>query len=278
MKTAIILITILFSLNLLAANGSKDIPYETVTIAGVTLNYRVTPDLNNLDCQMLGSTTGWVGVGFVPGQGMQSANFIIGYDTNGTTHIRDDWGVSPSSHASDTSLGGSSNIISSSSSEAMGTTQINFIIPLNSGDSFDRVLAIGQTYNIILGRGQAGTDNFTGTHAEVGSAQITLVQPVGNQDDNLGSPLLSISSYPNPFQTNTNIVFQLKANSTVGISIYNSKGQLVKVLTPTIYQKGGHQLVWNGRDDGNQLLPAGIYFARISAGGKTQNLKLILIK
>jgi hypothetical protein len=274
MKTSLIIIIIVFCINLVWA----ETPYQTVSTAGVTFNYRVTTDLTQLDCQLTGNTTGWVGVGFFPGQGMQGANFVIGYDTGGTVHIRDDWGTASNTHASDTSLGGSNNITLSSSSEAAGITQLNFTIPLNSGDNFDRVLAIGQTYGIILGRGQNGTDNFTGPHAEVGSAQITIVQPVANQDDYIANPAFTASAYPNPFAANISFAFQLKNGAAVSIDIYNSKGQLVNSIPKTAYQKGNNRIVWNGTNNKGKALPNGTYFCLIATEAQTTNLKLQLLR
>jgi len=278
MKKLIIMTIITLSLSLALADMAKDPPYSTVSAAGVTLNYRVTADLQNLDCQLIATTAGWVGVGFSPGSGMQSANFIIGYHSLGQTSIRDDWGTSATTHASDTSLGGTNNILSSSSTEVQGVTQLNFIIPLNSGDSFDRVLVIGQTYNIILGRGINGGDSFTAEHAAVGAAQITISEPVSNQDDYLIIPVFEISSYPNPFNSEVNISLTLNKDSQLKAGIYNTKGQRVKTLQQSAFKQGDNNLVWNGRDDNSKALPDGIYFLQVSAEGVTQSHKLILIK
>lgn len=278
MKSTYIILILIISLSLIQAVGTKDNPYATVSSAGVTFNYRLTADQQSLDCQLIGNTTGWVGIGFVPAQGMQSANFIIGYDTGGTVHIRDDWGTSPSAHASDTSLGGTSNVSLFSSSESAGITQLNFTIPLNSGDAFDRVMVIGQTYNIILGRGQNSADNYTGPHAEVGSAQITIPQPVANQDEYVTNAVISASTFPNPFSNNTNIVFQLKKDSVVDIRIYNTKGELMLSKPQSAYQKGLNQIQWDGRNNDNTNLPNGFYFCQIITPGDRHNLKLMLMR
>ncbi len=277
MKHLISIAMILFSIGFALANGVKDPPYSTVTAAGVTLNYLVTADMQNLDCQLIASTTGWIAVGFAPSTGMQSANFIIGYHSGGS-FIRDDWGTSPSSHASDTSLGGTDNIISVSSSEEAGVTQLNFIIPLNSGDNFDRALVIGQTYDVLLARGFGGADNYTSGHAARGSAQITIPQPVSVHDDYVVTSLSGISSYPNPFSSQTNITFQLKSDSQLNIAIYNSKGQKVKTIPQTYYKQGENNFIWNGRNDKDKALPDGIYFLQIESERQSQSYKIFLLR
>lgn len=270
MKSIYIILIIIISLELLRAEELRENPYFSVTAAGVTLNYRVTPDQLNLDCQLIANTTGWVAVGFAPVQAMQGANFIIGYHQNGNTFIRDDWGNSTTSHVSDTSLGGTNNIISSSSSETGGVTQLNFVIPLNSGDSFDRVLAVGQTYPVILGRGPNGSDNFTTYHAAVGSAQITLQQPVSVIDENLVAPPgLGIRIFPNPFTSELSIAPETKSNSTVKIEVYNQKGQLVAKLSAD----KGSPIRWNSIN-----AAPGVYFIKAADGNDSTTRKVLKIK
>lgn len=277
MKQLFIITIILLSVGLATANGVKDPPYSTVTAVGVTLNYLVTADMQNLDCQLIAATTGWVAVGFAPATGMQSANFIIGYHAGGS-FIRDDWGTSPSSHASDTSLGGTDNIISVSSTEEAGVTQLNFVIPLNSGDIFDRALVIGQTYDVLLARGFGGADNYTSGHAARGSAQITIPQPVSVDDDYIVAALSDISSYPNPFSSQTNITFRLKSDSHLNIAVYNSKGQKVKTIQQNYFKQGENSFLWDGRNDKGKDLPDGFYFLRLDSGSKAQNYKLVILR
>jgi len=278
MKTLSILFFLLICLNLSWANGLKDPPWSTATAADVTLNYRITDEPENIDCQLIAATTGWVAVGFAPVLGMQAANFIIGYHLNGNTFIRDDYGTSSTTHSSDTSLSGTNNIVLSSSTEVAGVTQLNFKIPLNSGDTFDKVLVVGNTYNIILGRGYNGGDSFTSSHAAVGSTIITVPDPVSVQDDFIQSPLLTITSYPNPFGTRTNISFKLNTDSKLGVAFYNTKGQLVRTLPKALYNQGENTLNWDGRDNQGKTLPEGIYFLRITGSGINKTHKLIHLK
>jgi hypothetical protein len=273
MKKIMIIILISITSLLLIA----ETPYQTVSTSGITLNYRVTQDSQNLDCQLSASTTGWVAVGFNPTETMQNGNIIIGYDQAGTTMIRDDWGTSQTTHAADTSLGGTDDIISFSSSENGGTTTLNFIIPLNSGDSKDRPLVIGQSYPIILARGANGADNYTGMHAGAGFANITIVEPVGIDEytAQLLKPL-AITSYPNPFNPETTLKFAVNSNEQATLEIFNLLGQRIKNLGR--FGRGNHEIVWNGMDDKNSAVSGGIYFARIKSDNSIAVQKLTLLK
>lgn len=131
-------------------NGTDD--YKTKTINNITLQWK-TDTLGNLLVKVSATTVGWVAVGFDPTVGMQDANIVIGYVVNDTANIRDDFGTGLHAHAADITLGGVDNVVSKSGTESAGVTQISFTIPLDSGDSRDRVLVIGQSYQVILAWG-----------------------------------------------------------------------------------------------------------------------------
>jgi hypothetical protein len=144
--------------------------FYTATANGITLKYKV--DGTELHCVLSANTSGWVSVGFNPSNMMKDANFIIGYVENETAFIRDDWGVDVTSHQSDISLGGSENVTLLQGNETEGVTEIEFTIPLNSGDPYDQILQQGNSYPITLARGDA--DDFDQYHSAVGVTNITL--------------------------------------------------------------------------------------------------------
>ncbi|MBN2830551.1 MAG: T9SS type A sorting domain-containing protein [Candidatus Cloacimonetes bacterium] len=273
MKKLVIFILISITAIMLLA----ETPYQTVSTAGVTLNYRVTDDSQNLECQLSANTTGWVAVGFDPTNTMQNGNIIIGYDQAGTTMIRDDWGTTQTAHSADTAIGGTNDIITSSSMETGGVTELHFIIPLDSGDTKDKPLMIGQSYPIILARGANGADNFTGMHAGAGFANITIAEPV-SIDDNTTQFLkpLMITNYPNPFNPETTIKFAVNSNEQASLEIFNIIGQSVKSFGS--FGNGNHEIVWNGFDNSNSAVSGGIYFARIKSGSEVATRKLTLLK
>lgn len=148
-------------------------PLENVIVEGIEFQWRTDDDF--LYVNLYAPTTGWVSVGFDPSNQMADANIIIGYVNDmGETMIRDDYGTSATSHASDVSLGGTDDIDGDYvyGSEVDGTTMLHFKIPLNSGDMYDKELVPGNTYTIILAYGS--TDNFTGFHTVATGTTIQL--------------------------------------------------------------------------------------------------------
>lgn len=105
--------------------------------------------------------------------------------------------------------------------------------------------------------------------------------PVSSDDQNLPSPGLSFSRYPNPFADKLSFVVESgsKLPTDLQLKIYNLKGQLVNSLGVGNSGQASQTIFWNGRDKDNQPCANGVYFARLSQRGKTlSTLKTILMK
>jgi Peptidase family C25/FlgD Ig-like domain len=91
---------------------------------------------------------------------------------------------------------------------------------------------------------------------------------------------ISLNNYPNPFNPNTTIKFNLTSDEPVEaeLAIYNLKGQKVKQLVNAKFSQGTHSVTWQGKDDNNKQVGSGIYFAKLKAGSEIQTTKLLLIK
>ena len=87
-----------------------------------------------------------------------------------------------------------------------------------------------------------------------------------------------LSNYPNPFNPETTISYQLPEDSEVELIIYNIKGQLVKTLVNELLPAGEHSAIWNGRDTNDKRVGSGIYFYKLEAGDYHKVKKMILLK
>ncbi len=85
-------------------------------------------------------------------------------------------------------------------------------------------------------------------------------------------------NYPNPFNPETTISFDLKANSAVTIDVYNIKGQRVNRIVEGDYKAGRHTIVWNGEDNNGSQVSSGVYFYKMQSGTYTKTKKMILMK
>lgn len=161
------------ALFLIALLSGAAIAWQTIEVDGFTLSWQ-TQAGGNLGVELTGPTTGWVAVGFDPSAMMFEANIIIGYVEDGDTYIRDDWGWQTTSHRADTLLGGTDDVTIIGGWEEGGSTQIQFVIPLDSGDEYDKPLVPGNTYPIILARGPDGANDFSTYHEFITTAEIEI--------------------------------------------------------------------------------------------------------
>ncbi len=86
------------------------------------------------------------------------------------------------------------------------------------------------------------------------------------------------SAYPNPFNPDTNISFDLKTPSFVNVTVYDVKGQKIRTLTSQDWNAGTHHLVWNGKNENGQVVGSGVYFYRMTAGKYSATQKVVLMK
>ncbi|MFA7117938.1 MAG: T9SS type A sorting domain-containing protein [Sphaerochaetaceae bacterium] len=99
-------------------------------------------------------------------------------------------------------------------------------------------------------------------------------------DDTL-SPTISWlgNAYPNPFRGSTTVKFNQVDNSPTTVSIYNTRGQLIRILVNN--QKlspGEHSFTWDGKTNSGQPTAAGIYFYKMISGRFSSTKKMIMMK
>ncbi len=144
--------------------------FKTQTKDDFTIKWKIVD--SNISVKLGAPTTGWVAIGFDPTSRMKDANIIIGYVENGEVFMRDDYGSATTAHEADTAAGGTDDLTNKSGTENNGTTEIAFTMPLNSGDSRDRVLKEGTSYTIIMAYGTS--DSFTIKHSTTASTNFKL--------------------------------------------------------------------------------------------------------
>lgn len=84
--------------------------------------------------------------------------------------------------------------------------------------------------------------------------------------------------YPNPFNPQTKIVFDLAAPITAVVAIYDLHGRRVRLLANAALTPGRHEVIWNGQDDHGQPVASGVYMVRMQAEGYRAMRKVMLLK
>ena len=116
------------------------------------------------------------------------------------------------------------------------------------------------------------------------SIQIHVADKAGNESVKSVSytvtvsvkPILSLFNYPNPFVagSTTRIVLILGTSTEEAeLMIYDPTGKLV-FRRKIGGEEGEHLVEWDGRDLQGDLLPRGIYFCRVVAGGEERIHKI----
>jgi hypothetical protein len=85
-------------------------------------------------------------------------------------------------------------------------------------------------------------------------------------------------NYPNPFNPETSIRFDLKENSKVTIDVYNIKGQRIATVAEGSFNAGRHSVTWKGTDSNGNSVASGVYFYKMNCGTYTKTRKMILMK
>lgn len=88
---------------------------------------------------------------------------------------------------------------------------------------------------------------------------------------------ISCVATPNPFSCRTTISYKVSECPEMAVKIYDRIGRLVRVLVDTEEEPGLYRVEWDGLSETGSRLPAGIYFANISAGRKRQTKTLVLL-
>jgi subtilisin family serine protease len=83
---------------------------------------------------------------------------------------------------------------------------------------------------------------------------------------------------PNPFAGRTMLGFALGATGIASLHVVDPRGRIVRRLVEGRLAAGPHGSAWDGRDDAGHRLPAGIYFARLRAAGRTATRKVALLR
>jgi hypothetical protein len=127
----------------------------------------------DLAVKIVAKTDGWVGIGFNPSNKMKDANYVLGYVKDGKAEISDEFGTRDNAHDTDEKLGGTSDVVLVGGSEEGGITTIEFTMPLDSGDAYDRPIQIDGDTVVHLAYG-AGRDSFRSKHKYRTSMVINL--------------------------------------------------------------------------------------------------------
>ena len=92
-----------------------------------------------------------------------------------------------------------------------------------------------------------------------------------------------LANYPNPFNPETWIPYNLAKSADVTLTIYTANGTVVRTLTlghqaAGIYQSQNRAAYWDGRNSVGEPVASGLYFYTLNAGDFTATRKMLIRK
>ena len=92
-----------------------------------------------------------------------------------------------------------------------------------------------------------------------------------------------LHNYPNPFNPETWIPYQLAAPAEVTLTIYDMNGQVVRHLAlghqaAGMYRNRSRATYWDGRNHLGESVASGLYFYTLTAGEFTATRKMLILK
>ncbi len=106
-----------------------------------------------------------------------------------------------------------------------------------------------------------------------GASAIVNIITVDDSDNEIIAETGLTSIYPNPFNPETHISYEVSETQQITIEIFNIKGQRLEVLQNEEKEAGRYNLTWQPENN-----PSGIYFLRFNSHEGDEYRKLILLK
>ena len=122
--------------------------------------------------------------------------------------------------------------------------------------------------------------------------QINLTDPIFQRGILVLEQLLAVSTptqtmllpnYPNPFNPETWIPYQLSEAGVVSITLYDVTGSVVRSLdlghqAAGYYHSRSEAAYWDGRNNLNERVASGVYFYRLQAGEFSATRRMLILK
>jgi hypothetical protein len=102
-------------------------------------------------------------------------------------------------------------------------------------------------------------------------------------DDESSNPIIAKGyalhqAYPNPFNPQTKIEYEIGSSGHAKVEIFNLKGEHVNTLVNGWHFHGLHKVVWDGKDNNGMQVPSGTYIYRLSSADVSFSKRVTLLK
>jgi hypothetical protein len=116
------------------------------------------------------------------------------------------------------------------------------------------------------------------TDVEAAALYEQSLTDVESQSTTIPTNFALSHNYPNPFNPQTRIDYQVPQTANVNISVYNIVGQLVVTLVDEVKSPGQYSVGWNATDQKGLHVSSGIYLVRMVGNNFSAARKLTLLR
>jgi len=142
-------------------------------------------------------------------------------------------------------------------------------IKINLPDSIPILLSMDKVKDKLWAVGFEGTIIYTDN----------ILTGIKNENNELVDNSISLTAYPNPFNSSTTITYTLKEKSNVSLTIYDILGRELEVLVNTTQDAGEYKVPFSIGSFGNaSQYASGVYIYQLRVNGKTFMKKMLLTK
>ena len=121
-----------------------------------------------------------------------------------------------------------------------------------------------------------------GTSAFFGSDQIKVIKAGKGKAAKIATFLPDTyalaQNAPNPFNPNTQVVFQIPEPGEVALVVFNLLGHPIVTLVRDYLEAGYYQVEWDGTDGAGRAVSSGIYFLPLHQRGPGPDERMLLVR
>jgi hypothetical protein len=119
-----------------------------------------------------------------------------------------------------------------------------------------------------------------GNESGLSNLALVLVTDVAESEED---PLLPtrtglVSLWPNPFNSEVRIEYEVGTPTLVELGVYNVLGRRVAVLVNQPVSRGRYSVAWDGTDNRGSPVASGVYFCRLLTENSSDVTKLVYLK
>ena len=147
-----------------------------------------------------------------------------------------------------------------------------------AGNPLNEVVFSAQDADYSLGRYPNGTGDFYKLQPSVGTSNSSPSKLWDDPHPEIPDGFFLSQNFPNPFNPETNISYGLGQVANVSLQIYDIRGQLVLSIKAGIQPAGNYEFSWNGMNNANKPVPAGLYLTKLQSDSFSKTIKMLMIK